>query len=261
MNVGRLGGYYALRHYRACDHLVGNTCGIVGWLRAQGWDEAHTHYLPNFSRDLAGARPAADVEPGSPVLLALGRLHTDKGFDTLIRAMAQVDGARLLIAGVGPEQRTLERLAERLGVAARVRFLGWRHDVAELLAACDVFVCSSRVEPLGNMVIEAWSGGRPVVAAAAAGPRELIRPGEDGLLVPIDDPAALAAAINATLREPVLTMGRARHGRGRFETEFSAAIVVERWRAFLAGLRRPVTSPSMPTTRSVSGTPAPSRPR
>ena len=234
VHVGRLGGYYDLRHYRRCDHLVGNTQGIVAWLRARGWAAERTHYLPNFADDLAGAAPAALSGAGAAAtLLGLGRLHDDKGFDTLIGAMPALPRARLAIAGSGPQHAALARQAARAGAGGRVQFLGWREDVAALLAACDVFVCSSRIEPLGNMVIEAWGAGRPVVACDADGPRELIRDGRDGLLVPRDDPAALAQAIGRLLDDPALRAALAAAGRQRFEAEFSRATVVERWRAFL----------------------------
>jgi glycosyltransferase involved in cell wall biosynthesis len=234
--VGRLGGYYDLRYYRRCDHLVGNTRGIVSWLRGRGWEAARTHYLPNFVADFAATLPAADLPQGRPLLLGLGRLHTDKGFDLAIRALPRLPGAVLAIAGEGPELGALQALARREGVAERVHFLGWRHDAGALLRAADLFVCSSRVEPLGNMVIEAWSAGCPMVAAAAAGPAELLRDGSDGTVVPSEDPVALAEGIAALLDDPRQRMAFALAGRARFEGEFAAAPVVARWREFLAGL-------------------------
>lgn len=232
--VGRLGGYYDLRHYRACDHLVGNTRGIVTWLRAQGWPADRTHYLPNFVTDFAATAPARDLPPFRPLLLGLGRLHTDKGFDLAIRALPRLPGAHLAIAGEGPEHAALAALAAREGVAGRVHFLGWREDAGALLKAADLFVCSSRIEPLGNMVIEAWSAGCPLVALAAAGPSELIRPGEDGLLAPLEDVTALAEAIAGLLADPARAQTLAANGRARFAGEFAAAPVVAAWRRFLA---------------------------
>lgn len=237
--VGRLGGYYDLRYYRGCDHLVGNTNGIVAWLRANGWPAARTHYVPNFVDDFAATAPAGDLPPGRPLLLGLGRLHTDKGFDTLIKAMPRLQGAHLAIAGEGPERGALAALAAREGVAERVHLLGWRSDAGALLRAADVFVCSSRVEPLGNMVIEAWSAGCPLVAADADGPRELVRGGENGVVVPKEQPDALAEAIAGVLIDGARAESMARAGRMRFEAEFSAATVVARWRTFLADVARP----------------------
>ncbi|WP_408871534.1 glycosyltransferase, partial [Craurococcus roseus] len=200
--VGRLGGYYDLKYYRRCDHLVGNTRGIRGWLVEQGWPAERAHVVPNFAQDLAGVPPAdLPAPPGAPRLLALGRLHRNKGFDVLLRALALLRDAHLFLAGEGPERAALEALARGLGVADRVAFLGWREDTGALLAACGVFVCPSRHEPLGNVVLEAWSAARPVVAAAAQGPREVVRDGETGLLVPVGAPEPLAAAIASLLAD------------------------------------------------------------
>ena len=235
MHVGRLGGYYDLRHYRYCDYLVGNTRSLVAWLREAGWPVARTRYLPNFVEDCSLAAPSADLpaEQG-PWLLGLGRLHTDKGFDTLLRALPALPGVNLAIAGDGPERAALQALARAEGVASRVRFLGWRRDAAALLRAAHIFVCSSRIEPLGNMVIEAWSARCPVVALAAAGPRELIRNGIDGLLCRLECPDALAAAVKGLLTAPDEMAALTSAGRTRFEDEFSRNRVVALWRGFLA---------------------------
>jgi glycosyltransferase involved in cell wall biosynthesis len=229
--VGRLGGYYDLKYYRRCDHLVGNTRDIVGWIIAQGWPADRVHYLPNFAADLEGATPAA--LPGATRLLAMGRLHRNKGFDIALRALALLPGAHLSIAGEGPERGALETLARELGVADRVGFLGWRADIGALLAACDIFVCSSRHEPLGNIVLEAWSAGRPVVAARAQGPAELVTDGENGLLVPVEDAEALATAIAGLIADPERAARLARQGRAAYARDFTQAAVVARWRGFL----------------------------
>lgn len=238
--VGRLGGYYDLSYWRGFDHLVGNTRGIVGWIAAQGWPADRVHHLPNFVPDLAGAEPvprrALEVPDDALLVLAMGRLHRVKGFDTLIAALARLPRAVAVIAGEGPERSALETVARRSGVADRVRFLGWRSDQAGLLAAADVFVCPSRHEPLGNVVLEAWSAGRPVVACRAAGPEELIDPGRTGLLVPVDDPSALADAIRQLAEDPGLARALAEAGRAAWAAEFAPAPVVARWRDLLARL-------------------------
>ncbi|WP_424811610.1 glycosyltransferase [Roseococcus sp. YIM B11640] len=235
--VGRLGGYYDLRYYRFCDHLVGNTRDLRDWIVSQGCPPERAHYLPNFAADFAGVTPAG--LPGqSPRLLAMGRLHRNKGFDTLIRALALVPDATLCIAGEGPERAALQALAEECGVAGRVHLLGWRQDTGALLAGCDVFVCSSRHEPLGNIVLEAWSASRPVVSTAAQGPSELIEPDETGLLVPVEDPEALAGGIRRLLAEPQAAARLAQLGRARFERDFAEGPVLASWREFLHKVER-----------------------
>ena len=237
--AGRLGGYYDLRHYRHCDHLVGNTRGIVEWIARQGWPASRVHHLPNFSPDMADAAPASlDLPDSAPIVLALGRLHPNKAFDVLIRALPALPRVHAVIAGEGPERAALSELARREGVADRLHLPGWRSDTAALLAAADLLVCPSRHEPLGNVVIEAWSARRPVVAAAADGPRELIADGSDGLLVPMEDPAALANAIVSLLEDPARSMALAEAGRLRYEAEYAEAPVVARWRQFLATVEK-----------------------
>lgn len=229
--AGRLGDYYDLRHYRHCDRIIGNTRGIVRFAIEAGIAEDRADYLPNFSPDLIGAAPAP--RGNAPVLLAMGRLHANKAFDVAIRALARIPRAELAIAGEGPERAALENLARSEGIADRVKFLGWRDDQAALLAGCDVFLCPSRHEPLGNVVLEAWSAARPVVAAAAQGPAELITDGRDGMLVAKDDPAALAGAVTSLLEDRSRAAALAAAGRARYERDFTEAAVVARWQAWM----------------------------
>ena len=237
--AGRLGGYYDLSYYRRCDHLVGNTRALARWIVAQGWPAARAHYLPNFAPDLAAAAPERfGVPPNRRLVLALGRLHRNKAFDVLIRALPRLPGVHAVIAGEGPERDALAALARGEGVADRVQLPGWREDTAALLAGCDVLACPSRHETLGNVVVEAFAAGRPVVAAASAGPRELIRPGEDGLLVPVEDAEALATSLGLVLQDPGFAARLARAGRDRFEQEFAEAPVLAQWRGFLGRVEK-----------------------
>lgn len=231
--IGRLGGYYDLKYYRGCDHLVGNTDDIARWIAAQGWPADRVSHIANFARagpEPALARATLSTPQDAPLLVQLGRLHPAKGCDVTLRALARLPDAWLWLAGSGPVEGELRALAAELGVADRVRFLGWRTDAAALYRAADVCLFPSRFEPLGNVVLQAWAHGAPVVAAAAAGPAALITPGEDGLLVPVDDADALAAATRRLLDDPSLRARLAAGGRARAEADFGRAAVVSRWR-------------------------------
>ncbi|MCW8914998.1 MAG: glycosyltransferase [Magnetovibrio sp.] len=233
--AARLGGYYNLKYYRNCNHLVGNTEDICDYLKQEGWPEDKTHYLPNFVA--SDQRPPIDrktlhIPERAKMILTLGRLHTNKAFDTLIRALVHVSDAYLVIAGDGPEEDALVEMAKELGVRPRIRMLGWRDDVPELMAACDLFVCPSRHEPLGNVVIEGWAQSRPVVAAASQGPSALIQDGVDGVLCPVDDVDAMATAINRVLKDEIFAADLAQAGRGRYEREFTEAQVVQQYLDF-----------------------------
>jgi glycosyltransferase involved in cell wall biosynthesis len=241
VHVARLGGYYDLKYYRRCDHLIGNTIDIVAYLERQGWPKERAHYLPNFVSATTAApvaRASLATPEEAPLVLALGRLHPNKGFDTLLAALVEVPGACLWLAGEGELRDTLARQARLLGLESRLRFLGWRDDAAALLAAADLLVCPSRREPLGNVVIEAWAAGVPVVATASEGPLALIDDDQTGRLVPIDDAPALAIALREVLADRALAARLAEAGRAAYEAEYSEARVVTLYRDFLEQVAR-----------------------
>ncbi|MBM3569448.1 MAG: glycosyltransferase [Alphaproteobacteria bacterium] len=241
VHVARLGGYYDLKYYRRCHHLIANTHGIRAYLIDGGWPAARTHYLPNFvDAAPAPAVPRADLATpeDAPLALALGRLHVNKGFDVLLRAMTELPTLHLWLAGDGPLEGELKDLARQLGIASRVRFLGWRRDTAALLASCDFLVCPSRHEPLGNVVIEAWAHGRAVVAAASEGPSELIGHRDTGLLAAVDDVTALATAMREIWEDRPLRTRLAEAGRSVYAREFTEAAVVARYGELLDRVTR-----------------------
>jgi glycosyltransferase involved in cell wall biosynthesis len=242
VHVARLGGYYDVKNYRRCDYLIGNTQAIVEYAVAEGWPRERVEYLPNFAPDLgARGKPAptgARTQHGGPRLaVALGRLHPNKGFDLLLEALAKTRDIHLWIAGDGPLRSNLEREASDLGIADRVRFLGWREDAPSLLARADLLVCPSLHEPLGNVVIEAWSAGLPVVATATDGPASLIEDGVSGILVPLPDspgggPSTLARAIEQVCEDRALRARLGRAGRRAYEASFTEQAVVAQYRQF-----------------------------
>jgi glycosyltransferase involved in cell wall biosynthesis len=239
VHVSRLGGYYDLKYYQSCDHLVANTEDIRDYLINQEWPAEKAHYLPNFVDD----REAEPVDrkkyftpDGAKLVLGLGRLHENKAFDTLLKALSRLPDIYLWIAGEGPLKSQLEAQAEQLGIKPRVRFLGWQDDVAPLLAACDVFVCPSRHEPLGNVVLEAWAQRKPVVAADSLGPGKLIRHMESGILIPVDDAPELAEGIRAVFDDSDLADRIAEGGRAAFEAGYTENIVAGKYVEFFESL-------------------------
>lgn len=236
--IGRLGGYYKLRNYRGFEALVGNTRDIVDWMVREGWPAERAHYIPNFAEAPADVAPVSraslDTPPGAPLLLSMGRLHAAKAHDVSLQALRAIPGAYLWIAGAGPLEDQLKTLAAALGLSDRVRFLGWRNDPSALYGAADLCLFPSRFEPLGNTVIQCWAHGLPVIAAASQGPAALIKDGDDGLLVPIDDAEALAGRANTLLADPMLRIRLIQNGHARVEAEFSQAAILAQWRALFA---------------------------
>ena len=236
--IGRLGGYYKLKYYEGFDELVANTEDIAEWIVQQGWPAGRVRCIPNFAAAPADAAPAdrasLQTPADAPLLLAMGRLHESKAHDVALSALAQLPEAHLWIAGAGPEEARLKAMATALGLDERVRFLGWRTDASALYRAADVCVFPSRYEPLGNVVIQAWAHGLPVVAAASQGPKALIEHGKDGLLTPVDDAGALADEVSRLLADRALRERLARRGVKRVEQEFSEAAVVAQWKTLFS---------------------------
>ncbi len=173
----------------------------------------------------AGLRAELGGE-GRALVLTCARLDEQKGHDVLLRAAAALPRVALAFAGGGPERADLEALAEELGMRDRVRFLGRRDDVPELLACCDVFALPSLYEGSSLAVLEAMAAGRAVVSSAIGGTDELIENERSGLLVEPGDPGALRAALSRAVEDRELRATLARHARARVERDFTPEAMV-----------------------------------
>lgn len=158
--------------------------------------------------DAAATRAALGVPAASPLVGIVGRLTHQKGVDAFLAAAAIVRAsspdARFLVVGSGPLRGSLEREAVRLGLLEAVSFLGYRDDVAAVMAACDVVAMPSRAEGLPLVLLEALALARPVVAVPVGGVREVVRHEQTGLLCDGGDAKELAAAISRLLADPEL---------------------------------------------------------
>lgn len=156
-----------------------------------------------------------------------GRLAAQKDIASLIRAMPLLPGLlggrpfALALAGDGPERADLERLRDGLGLGDRVRFLGFRRDIPELLDSFDIFVSPSLWEGLSISILEAMAAARAIVTTAILANAELIDHEHTGLLVPTRDPAAIAAAITRLAASPALARRCAAEARARAAREYS----------------------------------------
>jgi glycosyltransferase involved in cell wall biosynthesis len=182
----------------------------------------------------AGLREQLGGGEGRPLVLTPARLDAQKGHRTLFEAIPQVPDATFLLAGEGPDREPLEALAAQLGIADRVRFLGRREDVPELLAAADVFALPSLYEGSSLAVLEAMAARIPIVSSAIGGTEELIEDGRSGLLVAPGDPEALATALRRVLGDAELRKGLASRARERVE----AGLTREQMAARVSGVYR-----------------------
>lgn len=141
-----------------------------------------------------------------PIFVGIGRLVPQKNFQLLIRAFARLSNrqrARLIIIGDGPLRSELQGLACRLGIAGDVHLIGYRANPAPYFEQAAAVVLASRFEGFGNVLVEAMSRGTPVISTDCPfGPSEILADGRYGLLVPTDDPAAMADAMAITLTRP-----------------------------------------------------------
>jgi glycosyltransferase involved in cell wall biosynthesis len=151
-------------------------------------------------------RSALGIPENAFLVGSVGRLSQQKGYDLLVDAAVKVLNTdlvtRFVIVGDGIEAQALKQRAEALGVVDKVIFSGQRNDIEAVLAAMDLFVCSSRWEGLSTVLMEAMAAGVPIVATDIPGNRELLRDGENAWLVAAENAEALAAGITTALKKP-----------------------------------------------------------
>lgn len=252
VHVARLGGFYKIDgYYRHADAWVGNTTTLCDYLIREGLPARRVHRIGNFvdippptpAAALAALRRTLEIAPEAIVLFSLGRFIEKKGFADLIAAFAsmphEIGGLPLILvlAGDGPLRKALQSQAKALNVGERVKWVGWQTQPSPYFHLADVFVCPSRDEPLGNVILEAWAHGLPVVSTATVGAHELISPGENALVVDIGNPAALAGSLAELLGggTPVW-QSFAQCGRQALQCSHGKAAVVDAYLAMYENL-------------------------
>lgn len=232
VKVLRLGDFpFNIKYFPRLDAVIANTPDIITHIRGQGW-QGRGDVISNFPP--APKTASGAVVPHTPPakggrVVAIGRFVGIKGFDTLIRAMGHAPDAELWLIGDGPLEADLRTLAVTLGIAARVHFLGWQSDILPFIQACDMLAMPSRDEALGNVILEAWAAGRPVIATRSQGP---LWYGVDGVnmdLVDIDDAPAMGAAIARLGADPARRARLAAEGRKTLAARFSKEAVIEQY--------------------------------
>ncbi len=211
-------------------HVPGRLIEVI----PNGVDVEHFAQAQPISREQLG------VPADAPLLISVARLDEQKGWDTLLAALARassaVPGVYLAAVGDGPLRGQLQRLAERLGIRDRLVLLGRRDDVPQLLRAADLFVLASRWEGMPNALLEAMAAGLPVLATAAHGCSELISDGATGRLVPVGDAAALGNAIIQLLTDPGDRRRLATAGQQHVAKHFSMPLMLQGYAALYAAL-------------------------
>lgn len=214
------------------------------------------------------SRPSS--APNDALIVACpARLTYQKGQDVLLQAWCtvreRVPAARLILAGDGPQRPQLECLAANLGIAGTVSFAGLIGDMGKLLADAHVFVLPSRYEGMSNALLEAMAAGLPCVATRVSGSEDAIVDGQSGLLVPPEDPGALASALVAILTDQMLAHALGREARMRVVNAFAQERMLGELSHLYAslvrdgGTRRPRARLRLPDSRQGTS-PAPASP-
>jgi glycosyltransferase involved in cell wall biosynthesis len=182
--------------------------------------------------------PITPVTPpvSGPIIGTVGRLAPQKGQDVLLRALPALPGVTAVLIGDGADRTRLERLARELGVEDRVLMPGWMAEPRAWLPTFDIFVLPSRVEGLPLVILEAMLASRPVVATRVDGIPEEVLHGRTGLLVPPDDPDALAEAVRTLLRDPARRDRMGEEGRTTATEQFSLEKMVKSYESLYAEL-------------------------
>lgn len=225
INANRTAAQIALQRaaYSCASCIVANSEAVAARLRSEGISRKRITVVPN---GLDVDQFAADRPTRPPVVITVvANLRVEKQHDVLIEAapavLSRFKHARFECVGDGPERGRLETLVAARGLSSAFIFRGHQADVPAALAAADVFVLPSRSEGFPNVVLEAMASGLPVIASALPATREVIEPGQSGLLVPSGDSRALADAICRVMGDPSFAARLGQQARAAVATRFS----------------------------------------
>ena len=237
-SLGRVWGLLRDLTYPLASVAVFQSQAVLAWFPPRVGSRGRV--IPNPVALPPPAGPSAEGREARRVV-TLGRLHPVKGFDLLLpafkAALAEVPGWTLDIWGDGPEREPLGRLAGELGLGEAVRFRGLTDDPYQVLRGSDLYILSSRAEGFPNALVEAMACGLPVISTEFGGAaRDIVQDGVNGLLVPSEDPQAMAAAMVRLMRDPE---ERRRLGARAMEVvqRYSTDRVVALWEEAVAAAR------------------------
>ena len=222
---GRIWSHLRRLTYPMADVVVVQSKGTLDYFSPKV--QSRARIVPNPVLLPRPSATASSVQPRRPTLVSMGRMVPAKGFDLLLRAFAQLKDKHrdwtLVILGDGPLRKQLESLRDQLGLEQRVLMPGLVSNPHDFLLASDLFVMPSRYEGFPNALCEAMACGLAVICAdCPSGPREIIRNGIDGVLVPNEDLDALTAAMDRLMGSKTERLGlafRAREVTERFDLE------------------------------------------
>lgn len=243
---GRLARLYGLAEpavVKLADRTLAVSEEIASHLRARASGagaKVEVLYLgigdgPKVARSRGEVRTELGLDDATRLIVSASRLQPQKDLPVMFEALRRVDRAVLAVAGQGPLETELRERVSRMGLDGVVRFLGFRADVADLIAAADVFCLSSVWEGIPLAVQEAILLGTPVVGTRVGGMPEIVEDGKSGRLVPPGDPSALASALTEVVDDPALARRYSDAALAALRDRFSTERMLERLKELYAG--------------------------
>ncbi len=216
--------------YVAADAVFATTHDLIQFVMAQNVDEARIFHIPNMVR--CEALPVRQAAKPVPLIGSMGRLVEKKGFDVFIDALQILKQKghlfKAVLGGTGIELKALKKRAHDAGLKDVLTFLNWVDDKKAFYTGLDMFVLPSHHEPFGIVLLEAFTYGTPVVSTDSEGPKDIITPNFDALLVHKNSAKELADAMEALLKDPDMAARLATNGFVKAKTQYSIEGVSER---------------------------------
>ena len=235
VKVGRLGGYYKIKNYINCDYLITNTDDIRKFVISQGWDPNMVKRINNFVKIKNNSKKKIVAPINNKkyrIILALGRFHENKAFEILIEALLKLENHFLWLLGRGELKADYIKLAEKIGVEKRIKIIDWSENISEYYNNADVLVCPSRVEPLGNIIIEGWCHKIPVVASNIMGPKKLIKHKVNGMKFELENIDELVKCLKELDSNNVLKRKMINNAYKDYQNHFSEEKVINDFKKF-----------------------------
>ena len=229
--VGRLGGYYKMKNYAKCDYLIANTQDIKDYIIASGWDSNKVSFIPNFVNPNKNTTLNLEFSK-SKMLIEMGRLHENKGFDVLIKSLSFLPNYSLILVGQGSLKEFYKELIEKYNLTERVEIFNWTDDISAFLNSASILICPSRHEPFGNIIIDGWAHKIPVIAANVSGPGNLIKERINGLKFEKNDIFDLVKKIKEIQKNKKLKEKIIKNAFEEYNKKFKQELIIKKYISF-----------------------------
>ena len=232
IKVGRLGGYYNLKYYVYCDYLVANTPDIKEYIISEGWDKNKVVYLPNFACKSNLKNKIKNKKKNNFILLGVGRFHENKNFEILVKSLKYLDNCSLWLVGKGELKKKYLEIAKKDNTIAKLKIFDWTDQIKRFYHNADILVCPSKIEPLGNIILEGWLNKIPIVSSDAKGPDFLIKHGINGLKFQNGNLNELVTCLRKLLKNFEKSKILTKNGYSSYLKGFSEKLVLEKYLNF-----------------------------